>query len=300
MQTKQSRKYFCRQKQVSMSFEILTYIAKFEKSVAKALFLQLDFDMIRYRFISKAKKVAVKQQYKAAMDLDTTVGKLTFMEKTKFLDDAWEKEMAAELKIKADLFRKYISIVNSCEKITANTVKIVSENPIFPMSPVVSNRLFTAKKYGAYVSAKTGWDKAFSMETGARGDVLWPEYLRIFSSDGFEQTRGYMIKNISFLERIRDEHTYGSLAEENMLQMTGIDQDEEIIKYVSENYSVTFLLKYFSQIHGFKNRIAAEAYLEVVKSHEPLKSSDALYGHTYEKLVDGYLKGSYTRMRNKD
>ena len=291
--------YFCKHKQVSYSFEILNYISKFDSSVAKVSFMQLDFDMIRYRYISKSSRNTIKQRFKTAMELDTTEGKLTFMEHTKFLEDAWEKEIAVDLKGNADLLERYIGVVNSCEKITGTTVRIICENSFYPMSPIVTDRLFAAKKYTAYVSAKTGWDKTFTMESGARGEELWPVYLKIFSSEGHKRTRNYMVKNLAFLERIRDERAYSGLSEENMLQMAGVFQDKQCIAFVSENYSEEYMLKYFCQISGFKDRAAAEAFLDVVKVHETLKLSDELYHHTYEMLIDGPLKGFYTRMRNK-
>lgn len=54
-------RYFSRTKQgTTESCEILLFIAKLSSKVASKLFYSLDFDMVRYRYMSVQRKTALK------------------------------------------------------------------------------------------------------------------------------------------------------------------------------------------------------------------------------------------------
>lgn len=292
--------YFCRRLQDNKTtFAILNYISGLTSDVAKACFCALDFDKIRYRYISAERRGKIKTAFFSALKLDTAEGKIAFMERTKHLDSQWEPELVETMKKDQKLNDRYIALVNQSSNIKNSTIQTICKLPTPPMAPTVNEKLFEAKKYAIYVSSKTAWDKHFTMETGERGTVLWPIYLQIFQDPGRKRTRGYMAKNSAFVARIMSERAYANLDEEAMMQMCGVLQDQTCLQAVLDNYGADFALKYYSGIVGFQDRSSAETFLELVKKTPILLESEALYNHTHDKLVDGTLKAKYTKMRKK-
>ena len=99
-------------------------------------------------------------------------GKMAFMERTKYLDSQWEIELVDALSDDQDLNDRYIALVNQCTNIKNSTIQIICKLAVSPMSPVVNEKLYEAKKYTIYVSSKTAWEQCFTMETGDRGARL--------------------------------------------------------------------------------------------------------------------------------
>lgn len=293
-------KYFCRQSQDNKTtFAILDYISGFAPDAAKACFCALDFDKIRYRYISAERRSKIKTAFSDVLELDTPEGKIAFMECTKFLDSQWEPELVDAMNDNQELHDRYIALVNQSGNIKNSTVQTICKLSVSPMAPAVNEKLFEAKKYAIYVSSKAAWDKHFTMETGERGAILWPVYLQMFQDSGWKRTRGYMVKNSEFIARVMHEKAYLNMDEEAMMQMCGVLQDQECLQAVLNNYGADFALKYYLKIAGFQDRPSAETFLELVKKTPVLLESEALYEHTHDMLVDGILKAKYTRMRKK-
>lgn len=292
--------YFCRQSQDNnTTFAILNYISGFAPDAAEACFYALDFEKIRYRYISAERRGKIKAAFFSALELDTPEGRMAFMERTKYLDSQWEVELVDTLNNDQELRNRYIALVNQSSKITNTTIQTICKLPIYPMSPVINEKLFEAKKYTIYVVSKTAWEKSFTMEVGDRDVILWPVYLQIFQSSGWKRTREYMVENPEFITRIMRENAYNDLSEEAMMQMCGVLQDQVCLQTVLGNYGADFALKYYCNIAGFQDRPSAETFLELVKKTPVLLGSEKLYNHAHDMLVDGVLKAKYTRMWKK-
>lgn len=292
--------YFCRELQDNKTtFVILNYISGFASDIAKACFCTLDFDKIRYRYISTERRGKIKAAFFSILELDTPEGKMEFMERTKYLDSQWETELVDAMSNDQELHDRYIALVNQSSNIKNTTIQTICKLTVSPMAPVVNEKLFEAKRYTIYVSSKTAWEKRFTMETGERGAVLWPIYLQMFRNSNWKRTRGYMVENTEFIARIMRERAYINLDEEAMMQMCGVLQDQACLQTVLDNYGADFALKYYLKIAGFQDRPSAETFLELVKKTHILLESEALYNHTHDMLVDGILKAKYTRMRKK-
>ena len=107
-----------------------------------------------------------------------------------------------------------------------------------------------------------------------------------------------MGRNQDFLRRIQANRDYNGFSEETRLQLVSINQDKESLENVLE-YGDDFALKYYCQIQGFVDWEAAAAFVEIVIHNELLRSSQELYKHTHDKLLDGRLKFKYTMNRKK-
>lgn len=210
-----------------------------------------------------------------------------------------KKGMLEDLRSDKDLCAAYIHLVNGSKKVSDHTIKcLVDLNVFYPMSGLVIDRFFETQNYRHYIIAKTLSDGCFTMETGERGEILWPEYISIFSGTKYPKTREYMGHNQDFLSRIQANRDYKDFSEEARVQLVSINQDKESLEDVLE-YGDDFALKYYCQIQGFKDWEAASAFVEIVIHNELLRSSQELYKHTHEKLLDGRLKFRYTMNRKR-
>jgi len=299
--------YFCRTKQSSpVSFEILTFISKMTPDVAKEMFYSLNFDMVRYRYMSNDRKKATKEAFHDILSLDTAEGKLQFMAATKQLDSPWETDLLDDLKSDKNLQAQYIKAVKNSDPnkpITKTTVQtLCSLGTIYPMEERVYQRYFDFKYYQNYVACKTISRASFELESGEKGDLLWPIYLDIFGhteQNAYKGTKKHMGENRTFLEKIMKEKAYVGINQESLLYLASIHQSKDCIVYIF-SLENEFALEYLTQIEGFENESAATAFVEEIEKNTNLLKSDELYEHTHSKLVSGLLKAKYTRARTKN
>lgn len=282
------------------AFEILKFIALFNKDLANLAFYSLNFEYVKYRSFSKGKKDIIKLLFEKILNLHTNENRIKFMKTTGFLENEWEIEMLDDLKDDEDLRKEYIDAVNSCQKISKNTINIlVRFSTISPMSNIVNDMFFETQNYTHYVVSKTISNNYFFIETGTKEKVLWPVYLQIFNKQIYPKTCKYMQQNKEFLRRIQERKDYRGFSEKARMQLVGIEQDEASLKNVFEEYGENFALEYYCNIQGFKDWEAASTFVDIVIQNPLLKSSQKLYNHTHEKLVDGKLKFRYTMRRKR-
>ena len=295
--------YFCQKKQGnSESMNILIYISQTVPAISEKMFYALDFDMVRYRYMSEERRNRVKDSFSQILSLGTSEGKIRFMSATRLLDPIWELQMLDELKGDEELQKKYVAAVkneDSGKPITMTTVQVLCSFPTAPLVPErVYQRYFDFKYYKNYVSCKTRAQNVFEMEDGDRGALLWPVYVEIFGQGGYNATKKYMGKNTAFLERIMQEGSYRQMKLENLLPLASIRQSKECIQYIL-SLDVKYALGYLSKIAGFADKLAATAYVEGLEKNTDLLQSDELYEHTHKILPDKMLKAKYTRARTK-
>ena len=292
--------HFCRRKQPNaLTFETLSFVAALDDAVTEELFYSLDFDMVRYRYIARANREAIKAALQSALHLDAADGKIGFMGATKWIDSDWEADILPELKDNDELQEKYVDAVNRCDKIPTSTIRVLCALPTIPvMSDTVNEALFRAKQYKIYISSKTRGAKYFEMEAGERGETLWSTYVDIFQtpSNEYQKTKGYMAQNAAFLKRFMEEARYEGMEEEGRMTLARVPQDAASLKNVME-YGDDFALRYYQGIDGFKDWDAASAFVDIVLSNDTLLASNALYNYAHPKLLDGTLKYRYTVRR---
>ena len=294
-------KYFCRKKQInSVAFEILKYISEFTVAVVESCFYDLDFDNIRYRTLAKEKKEQIKTLYIEILKLDTSDGKIKFMETTNFLDNSWEAELLNDLKENEKLRNRYFAIVNQNEKITKETIEtLCAIGTISPMSQLVLDKFFEHKKYKKYVLSKALSEESFIIEPGERGNLLWSTYVAIFCSETeYDETKRYMADNKEFLQRVLNEKAYISLPPKRRMHLCSINQDAECLLDIL-NYDSGFALDYLLNIAGFQDEEAASAFMDIIKEMPALLDSKELYDYIYPKLPTSQLKAKFTRLRRK-
>lgn len=166
------------------------------------------------------------------------------------------------------------------------------------MKEEVQNKLFEAKKYTEYVVCKTLKLQKFEIETGDNEKLLWPIYLEIFGKSNFSRTRAYMAANQEFLAKIMKDESFVGMNDEAVMCLAAMPQTSSCILDVF-NRGYTFALEYFTKINGFVDKAAATSFVEFIETSQDLLKSDELYEHVHEKLVNGVLKGKYTRARTK-
>jgi hypothetical protein len=299
-------RYFSRIKQgTTESYQILLFIAKLSSQTASELFYSLDFDMVRYRYMSVQRKNSVKSAFEAILNLNTTTGKIRFMTATRIMDSEWEGQMLkdGELKEDEDLQKAYVNAVNNSDlskTITKTTVQLLcSFDTIYIVSEQIYKRYFDLKQYQRYVSCKTRALRRFEPENGEQGKILWPIYLAMFQQEGYLSTTEYMAKNEDFIKKLMSEKVYEGTCPEKLRFFAGVLQSKECIEFVL-GLGVESALTYLMTIKGFEDKSAATAFVDGVEGNVELLRSDELYEHTHEKLLDGYLKGRYTRTRTKN
>ncbi len=285
----------------NLSFKILLFISNFYTNVANYCFYSLNFDSVRYRYISSKKKQKIVEAFWGVLELGNPKEKIKFMKATKYIEATWNLELIDAMKDNNELIEPFFEAVNSSDKITKTTFETVClfyNKLMSPMSPLVIQMFLEKKKYIEYVVSVTFGNSRFEMAEGELLNELWPIYIEIFSSSNYPEIRKYMTSNHDFVRRIMAEKSYKGFAEENRMQLCGVYQDKDSIEDIME-YGEEFALKYYSSMAGFADESAATAFVNIVRNCPMLIASDELYNHTYEKLVSGSLKSLYTRVRNK-
>ncbi len=296
--------FFSRRNQPNAhTFKILLYIARLEAAPAKECFDGLDFKNIRYRYISRARQKEVKEAFREILALDTDEGKLHFMEKTGFLESAWETQILSTLNGNSGMQKRYVALINRVDRLSSATGRVYSQlNTAYLVSDRLLQRLFEEKRYSNYVAAKVLKDgRHFAPEEGDRGAVLWTTYLSIFKHTNWVWLREIMTENHDFLRRIMREGTYQDMADENRMQLCGIHQDDASVREAFER-GPDFALSYFLEVGGFQDRDSAVSFVNFVRKSPKLLASDELYKHIHgdrDMLVDPVLKQLYTKARKK-
>ena len=292
--------YFNQKKQTNAdSFAIMCFVAALPQAIAENLFYSLDFDMVRYRFLSKARKEYIKGRFKDALQLSTPIGRLKFMEATKHIDALWEKELLDDLKQNEDHRKQYIRIVNSIPKVTKNTIQTLIKLPkVHAMSQPVEEMYFECGMLEHYVVSRVLNNRAFVPEEGERKSVLWNVYIEIFKKGYYSNTVGYMAANKEFLCELANEKVYQQAEDDSALHFASIPQKEDYI-LSAFNRGPSFAEQYFQKVVGFADYEAAKCFVDQASGVIQVLKSDAVYQNTHEKLVDPQLKRKYTNNRKK-
>lgn len=301
-------KFFCRnnfrrkERKNEIILQILCFVGKMESKAANALFYGLDFNIITYKNLSREKRKRAKETLKEVLQLDVAMNQVNFMKSTKTIDAEWETKLLPLMKEDTALEKAYVDAVNSCEKISPNTVLFVTRlSKIYGTAPYITGKALQEKKYFWYVASKIQWEKKFDVEEGEHAEALWNAYVEIYGKtrdDTWKSIKEYMTANTAFLSKLMERNEFAKLDNASRMNIARLLQDE---RSVEEAFSRgdEFALNYFLQVKGFQDRNAANKFTELISANPELLASNELYEYIRDKLVDGHLKAKYTSRRRK-
>lgn len=285
-----------------VAFSILMFVSSFEPAISRLCFEDLNFDNLRYYSFSSQKQQTIKDNFFSILDLDEPERKIWFMKKTKRLDSEFEREIKEYIVDDEHLCNEYIEAVwcSSEKSITFTTIDLLcSINPVRALPRYVNDLLFKYKKYRLYVISTTLAFRSFIVETGERGQILWPVYIKMFKDNSEEIITDYMGQNQSFVQSIMNDSDFSGMSHYSRMKLALVYQTSASLYDIVENYDEEFALDYLTQIAGFADEEAAIDFLMIVNGKDSFIKSEALYNHTYDMLISPVLKANYTKIRKK-
>lgn len=282
----------------SETYAILKYVLDLDKDVSKEIFCSLDMDNVRYRLMSKAKRMEIIQLYNKRDIFNSANEILRYMQIVKFADDYLNKKIKTIISSDEDLGKHYITIVNEMDKIERSTIdNILNMRTKYAYSDTINNKLYDQREYITYVISTTLGKRKFEVEEN-RKNILWNTYKKIFVDGVYKTTIGYMIENVNFIKQLFQENVYLEVEKEQLLAFNKILQTKDIIKYIFDKDEET-IIEYFSNAIGFVDKNAASTFVDEIEKKNKLLISSKIYNNIHDKLVDPVLKGKYTRCQKK-
>ncbi len=288
---------------ITQTYEILSFVCAIEDKNAKhELVYALDFDRLCYFRMSKQRKEEIVDKLSDSFDFEDIEVQINFMHQTRCSYEPFELQISKE--IKENGFEEYKEAYSKYVKVAKNTTNTTIHNlcatkSTYPMPPHILKKIYSAKKYSYYVVSKTLAENHFEMENDKLG-VLLPIYEQILLSDEdlYPKTKKRMSENSDFISYMAERKTYEGTPEHTRLLFSSCLQSEELLTDLFENYEDNFIIAYLSQNLGFQDRKAALKFLRIIKQNKAIATSDKVYEHNYERLLDGTLKRSFTKMHN--
>ena len=297
-------KYFSRQNaDITQTYEIISFVCTIEDKNAKCeLVYALDFDQLRYYRMSKQRRAEIVEKLSDCLDFEDFEVQIDFMHRTRCSHEPFELQISKAIKENnfdshREAYSKYVKVVKNINNMTIHN--LCAAKSIYPMPPHILKKIFGAKQYSYYVISKTLAENRFEMEKD-KLDVLLPIYERILLSDEslYPNTKKLMAQNSDFISYMAKRKVYEGTPEHTRLWFCYCPQSEELLTDLFENYEDAFVITYLSQNLGFEDRNAALRFLRAIKQNEAIAKSEQVYEQNYERLVDGALKGAFTKMHS--
>ena len=283
----------------TVSYNVIDFIFKQEKSVAKNMFYSLNLSNISYARMAKYRRKALCEKAYELFQMEKyPLERVNYLCYTSVSSERIEKDLGDVLKDR-ELKDKYIDFVNKLNTISGTTLKnILKIDSINGFSPIVNKRLWESKEYKKYVSSKTALEKCFTIEDD-KIDILWPHYIEIFNSDSYTRTCEYMADNDDFMQRVNGQKAYID-AGDSIINYAPGKQSSDLMDYVISNYDEEFQVKYFRIIkNGFAGEEAAHRFCEIAKENRYIGEDEGVYRAVSGKLLNRGLEGWLTRIFNK-
>lgn len=283
------------------TFKIFHFIGRLLDEDTESVFNQFNLQKVKFSGMSAAKKETVVELLRNPLGLDEPENNIDFQQKVGCLVPTLEKElqqaMNAGTSQSQDVERAYVKLVNGMDGLSKATYGVLSKmNTIYGYNDIVNEQLWAHKRYRYYVVSKMQWVGRLEIEHD-KLDELWGTYIDLLKTgDGFKSTRATMYKNHEFLQMLMNRRTYEELPEEGMLAMAGVPQNPDVMRFVVENYGSDVVTSYFSSIVGFEDKTAAKAFVDLMKKYPKYAQVTEIYSNVHSKLVDGNLKGVYTKL----
>ncbi len=198
----------------------------------------------------------------------------------------------------SDLEKMYVDVVSSLDKISDQTIRnLVELKTIYPFSQQILEKLYEKKYYKYYIVSKTLADRKFTIEE-KRKEILWQTYVDIYVNNLYNNTCKHMQNNVRFVKELEEKKCYVGVTD-NIKCFSSIYQTINLLEYVFGLADFEIKENYFSVIAGFDSKDAAEYFVSQIVLVPELLMSESIYGNTHDKLIDGVLKGKYTKARKK-
>lgn len=283
------------------AFAIFKFVGRLQDNVIQEVFYKFDMKKVKFAGMSKAKKREIVELLRMPLGLTDSGTIIDFMDFTECLIPELEEEIRDDLKEEGNqaLRQRYIKVIGSMSKITAETLRNIAALPyLYAYSDVINKALYEKKRYNSYVSSKILKTKQFVIEYD-KLDELWSTYMRMIKSvTGYDFAKPIMEKNTDFLKLMQDRGEYKNMPEERRMIFTAIPQDEGNLENVL-TYSEAFVIRYLSSIVGFQDKKAAEKFVSIMAENQKYAQKKEIYDNTHDKLENGVLKGRYTRLYQK-
>lgn len=288
---------------IGPTYEILLCVCRVaDKTAKRSLFLALNFEKLCYYRMAKKRKVDIVDRLSDVFDFEDIKEQIDFMRHTKCSYAPFELQIGQAIKESdfaeyKEVYSKYVKAVKKVENVTVHN--LCAMKTTYPMPPHILEKIYSAKRYVYYVISKTLAEKRFEMEKD-KLEVLLPSYERILLSDEdvWQRIKEFMAQNTDFIAYMAERKVYENTPEHTRLWFSYCLQSEELLLDLFEKYEDSFIITYLSQNKGFEKREAASCFLEGLKNHSSVAKSEQVYRQNYEKLVDGKLKSTFTKMYN--
>lgn len=283
------------------AFAIFQFLGRLLDEDTKSVFEQFNLQKVKFSGMSSGKKEVIVELLRNPLELDEPMNNIVFQQRVGCLVPALERELLEAMNggtsQSREVERAYVKLVNGMGALSKATYGIISKmNTIYGYNDIVNEQLWMHKRYRYYVVSKIQWLGRFEIEHD-KLEELWETYVGLLKTgDGFTSTRATMYKNREFLQMLMERHTYEELPEEGMLALAKIPQNPDVMKYVVDNYGSEVVISYFSTIMGFEDKTAAKAFVKLMKEYPKYAQVTDIYNNVHSKLVDGNLKGVYTKL----
>lgn len=279
-------------------FAVIQMIASLPQSLIKIGFELLDlFDKYSYSKLNLDQIKQLREHFKVVYNLNTASGMMTYSDKTFYLDEVLDKNIATYINnaVKATDYVDLINKVN-IKSITSVTIDNISKIGNYPYNEKINEMLLKNEAYEKYVISRVLKSNCFEIEDD-KEDELWGTYIDVFNKSK-DEIYQYMLSNKDFLLKIIKKGSYHDLSNEKLLVLSSVYQDYKILKYIEKNKDENFVIDYLSRISGFLDTYAANTAVDIIGSKAVWALNDAVYNNVYEKLISSGLKGKYTKYQN--
>lgn len=282
------------------TYEILEFVSKLrDVKIKRAMFLKLNFDNFSYYCMSSVRKNNIISNMEDVFNFETAEDQILFMTKTQCTNSNFEKAIK---KLIADKEfdqhnASYAEYVRKSRNINNETISnLTSLGYIYWMPETVLKKLYATQKYSYYVASKTLKNNRFDFERD-KLEIVLPAYKHIFlsSETAYIDTKSKMCENFDFVQYMMDNELYIDVEEHTRKLFAHCMQTANSIMDLFANYNNEFIINYLSNSLGFRNRGAAECFLDNIKKNSVVAASKKVYENNHHRLEDGALKGVLTR-----
>lgn len=193
-----------------------------------------------------------------------------------------------------DLYVEYVNKLNEIPLYTMNN--IINLSNVYAYSDRIINELWESGYYKLYVASKTMKEETFSLEKD-KLDTLWSVYVEMFHANAAgNQIRSYMLNNEEFMQRLVEEKEYIKADGNNIKLYAKAKQSEDLLNYVTQNFTDSFQIEYFKNINGFDGKEAAHKFCEIAKGNTRIGKNGDIYRNVKGTLINPGLEGWFTRI----
>ena len=291
-----------RYRQPTVAYEIMQFIVAQTTQIAKAMFYNLNLTNVPYKRMARARRKEMNEKLYELFKMENNPEeKVEFLNFTQISVEKIEKDLWKELNKDEKLRGVYVDYVNKLDEISLYTLgNIINLTSVHAYSDTVIGKLWEYGYYKQYVSSKTLKEKMFTVEYD-KLKKLWDIYVEMFhASVGWNQTRGYMLDNGEFMQRMVNQKEYMN-AKDNCIELYAhAMQSVHLLNYIVSNCNERLQISYFSKIVGFDSEDAAHRFCEIAKKNKIIGQNVEVYHNVKGKLINPGLEGWLTRiMRGK-